>query len=381
MQKCAILVMKRGKVVDTKDMIMPNGDEIRAMGKDSEYRYMGVLECDTVKNAKVKALVTEEYKHRLVKMLKSKLNSGNLMRAINTYAVAVVRYTAGILKWTKEEMNNMDRMTRKKLTMYGGLHPKSDVDRLYVKRCHGGRGLASIYDVVEHEESQLTQYMMNSPDAVMEAVRNRINIRESNEQSVDRYTKWKEKTMHGQFLRQTEDKRSDETWLWLKRGTLKRETESLITAAQEQALRTNYRRARIEKDESSPKCRLCKVADETVSHIVSECKKLAQLEYKARHDRVATAFHWNLAKKYGFPHCDQWYQHVAEPVLENENTKLLWDFNIYTDHVIEARRPDIVVVRKDVSECLVVDIAVPGDVRVEEKEEEKLRNTEIFAES
>ena len=77
-----------------------------------------------------------------------------------------------------------------------------------------------------------------------------------------------------------------------------------------------------------------------------------------RHDRVATAVHWSLARKYGFPHCDQWYQHVAEPVLENANTKLLWDFNIYTDHVIEARRPDIVVVRKDVSGCLMVDIAV-----------------------
>ena len=84
--------------------------------------------------------------------------------------------------------------------MYSGLHPKSDVDRLHVKRGHEGRGLASIYDVVQHEESQLTQYMKNSPDTVMEAARKRINNRESNEQSMDRYAKWTEKTMHGQFL-------------------------------------------------------------------------------------------------------------------------------------------------------------------------------------
>ena len=57
--------------------------------------------------------------------------------------------------------------------------------------------------------------------------------------------------------------------------------------------------------------------------------------------------------------------------MENSNTKFLEDFNIYTDHVIDARQPDVVVVRKDVSECLVVDSAVPRDVRVEEKEKEK----------
>ena len=52
--------------------------------------------------------------------------------------------------------------------------------------------------------------------------------------------------------------------------------------------------------------------------------------------------------------------------------KLYWDFNIYTDHVIEARRPDIVLVKKETKECVVIDIAVPGDVRVERKEDEKI---------
>ena len=102
--------------------------------------------------------------------------------------------------------------------------------------------------------------------------------------------------MHGQFERQTKEMRSEESWMWLQRGTLKRETESLITAAQEQALRTNYRRAKIQKDGTSPLCRMCKQADETVSHIVSECSKMVQSEYKGRHDKVATAVHWGLAK-------------------------------------------------------------------------------------
>ena len=50
----------------------------------------------------------------------------------------------------------------------------------------------------------------------------------------ERKESWKEKTLHGQFLRQTDDIASEDRWLWLKQGNVKRETESLIFAAQEQ---------------------------------------------------------------------------------------------------------------------------------------------------
>ena len=62
---------------------------------------------------------------------------------------------------------------------------------------------------------------------------------------------------------------------------------------------------------------------------------------------------------------------MAEKVIENQNAKILWDFSIQTDHVIQARRPDIVVKDKGISHIWVIDIAVPGDGRVEEKEKEK----------
>ena len=65
-------------------------------------------------------------------MLKSKLNGKNKINAINTWAVSVLRYRAGIIRWTKEELKTLDRTTRKVLTINGAFHPKSDVDRLYV---------------------------------------------------------------------------------------------------------------------------------------------------------------------------------------------------------------------------------------------------------
>ena len=52
-----------------------------------------------------------------------------------------------------------------------------------------------------------------------------------------------------------------------------------------------------------------------------------------------------------------------ESVLENEDYKILRDFSIQTDHVIEARRPDLVVVDKKERSCKIIDFAVPGDSR------------------
>ena len=77
---------------------------------------------------------------RLRLILKSKLNGKNKITAINIRAVAVFRHGAGILQWKESELKNVDRKSRKTMTMYGALHPKSDVGRLYIKRKEGGGG-------------------------------------------------------------------------------------------------------------------------------------------------------------------------------------------------------------------------------------------------
>ena len=62
------------------------------------------------------------------------------------------------------------------------------------------------------------------------------------------------------------------------------------------------------------------------------------------------------------------------PVLENDLHKLLWDFNIQTDHLIPARKPDLIIINKKKKKkriCKIVDFAVPGDHRINLKESEK----------
>ena len=58
--------------------------------------------------------------------------------------------------------------------------------------------------------------------------------------------------------------------------------------------------------------------------------------------------------------------------MENDDVKLLWDINIQCDNIIEARRPNVILVDKKGKSCIIVDIAVPGDCIVREKELEKI---------
>jgi len=81
--------------------------------------------------------------------------------------------------------------------------------------------------------------------------------------------------------------------------------------------------------------------------------------YKKRHDKVAGIVHLSLCEKYGLTRSEQLYQHTAEPAIETERSNV----SIRTDHVIEHRRPDIVVLEKDNKTALLIDIAVPGDTR------------------
>ena len=147
-------------------------------------------------------------------MLKSKLNGRNKFQAINTWAVALLRYGAGIIKWNKEELQNLDRKSRKLLTLYGAFHPKSDVDRLYLPRCKGERGLISCKSCIRSEENSVGFYMKNSMEPLLEQVRMSGVIQTEECLPKEQYKKekttkkeqnWKEKKMYGQYCREASD--------------------------------------------------------------------------------------------------------------------------------------------------------------------------------
>ena len=95
------------------------------------------------------------------------------------------------------------------------------------------------------------------------------------------------------------------------------------------------------------KYRLCGERDETSSHVISECNKLAQKEYKTRHEWVSKVIYWEMCKKFKFNHTNKWYMHKPACVLENDIHKFVWDFDIQTDHTISARRPDLILINNN----------------------------------
>ena len=376
--KCAVLILKRGKKTLSDGIDLPHGKQIKSLNTNDSYKYLGVLEADTIKYDEMKKDVRKEYFRRVRKVLETKLNGGNIIKAINTWAVSLVRYTAPFIEWSKNELRDMDRRTRKLMTMHKALHPKDDIDRLYTERKEGGRGLFNIEECVELALLGLMNYVKSSKERIISAVRESNNGVEETVKEVKKTRKklWKErwvnKPLHGQFLRKTVDEADASSWNWVMRGHLKRETETLIMAAQDQALRTNAIKARIDKTTENSLCRMCHAKDETVMHILCECPKLAQKEYKRRHDWVGKAIHWEMSKQRGFEVKDKWYEHDPQPVIENNQFKVLWDFNVQTDHVIEARRPDMIVIDKEKKTCKIIDFAVPADYRLCQKEREKI---------
>ena len=236
-------------------------------------------------------IVSKEYIRRLRRVLKSKLNGGNLVPGVNTWAVSLLRYSAAFVSWRKSEMQAIDRKARKLFTIYGALHRKSDVDRLYIPRKEGGRGLISIEDCVQLAIRGLDVYVHGSEERLTQVARG-DNIDGLEAASVLKRSKkdkkledWEDKVLQGQYLKQTKEVRSDQCWDWLQNGDLKRKTESLIVAAQNQSIRTNIVKAKIDKSQRDSLCRVRRKVDESIDHIVSGCSKLAQ-EYKRRYDNL-----------------------------------------------------------------------------------------------
>jgi len=116
----------------------------------------------------MKEIVHEEYLRRVKAVARSQLYAGNLMTAIN---VCVVRYSAGILDWTKSEVAAMDVKTRKILAMNGIFHNKGNVDRLYLKRNEGGRELMGVKDCVQAEENNSEIYFKKSEEGLIIAAK------------------------------------------------------------------------------------------------------------------------------------------------------------------------------------------------------------------
>ena len=103
--------------------------------------------------------------------MKSKLNGGSLVRGVNRWTVSLLRCSAAFVSLRKSELQTIDKKTTKLFTIYEELHPKSDVDRLYIPRKEGGRGLISTEDCIKLAIRGLEVYVHRSEERLIQAAR------------------------------------------------------------------------------------------------------------------------------------------------------------------------------------------------------------------
>ena len=131
-------------------------------------------------------------------------------------------------------------------------------------------------------------------------LKDKVLIEEENLQDYQRRRKekkfrnWKEKTLHGEFVQQLQ--------LWLERrpgddsGMVFKEGNWRLDPCRPGANLKN--KFGMDNTSETLLCRLCRDSTDTVWHIFSGCRKLAQREYRKRHDKVALRVHWELCRKY-----------------------------------------------------------------------------------
>jgi len=249
--------------------------------------------------------------------------------------------------------------------MYKMHHPKPGIDRLYVKMEEGGKGLvqieaaykAEIINIAEYlntnykkdqfvnivKSQESTQPNMNS--IITTAAKSTEELRQPNEKSdaiqdgiqhtkarlgESLKKKWKNKVMHGQYIRNTDRQliSEEDTFLWLSKGDLKAETESELVAAQDQTLQTKCYATNILNTVTDSKCRLYQQFDETIDHIISACSILAKERYIKRHDRVCAQLHFNICKDTAVQLDKKlWNEHVPKSVETSQGGKvtILWN--------------------------------------------------------
>lgn len=143
---------------------------------------------------------------------------------------------------------------------------------------------------------------------------------------------------------------------------------SVNTNLRQQLLPTKtYEKTKLHQHVDDLKCRMCSQKQETVTHIMSACPKIAQSLYTSRHDKMLRPYYHYLLSAYGFneesDHKRPWYQQRPPiPVIENSLAKVNWNIEFHMEKKPEnnANKVDIAVMDKEKKVWLLIEGTVCG---------------------
>ena len=368
----------------------------------------------------IKQRIKRTYLDRLKRVWGSDLNAWLKLQATNVWAVSVFRYFF-FLKWSRTELKLLDNRTRAVIHRNGCHQYGASVERLYLPRQEGGRGLLSLVHVRERVLVSMATYLMRSDDRLLKAVvrhqllleaRHKHSLLKEARRIIDSLPglsmnntgvqydgeraqpckvvsilkaaqygalrkKLSQKRIHGVFYKQCLQKGWDGpgSHQWLVHGRFRGQTEAMIVAAQDGVIHTRAYRKRVlkESDCASESCRLCGSAPETLGHIFSSCPQHAWSLYKERHDRILYQVILALASAYRVPVPeDMRKQRIpGTGVLEGGGVKMVVDRPTPTDRQLRECRPDLVAYFASHRGITIFEIACSWDRLVVEREKEK----------
>nr|CAH7741340.1 unnamed protein product [Callosobruchus chinensis] len=416
--KCAMVHLKKGRRGDSgEEERLVDGSILRQLHAGDTYTYLGVTQSHIQEAKIVKECLRRKYLHRLRQIWSSELSGKNKVAATNMLAVPLVLYTFGAIHWTVEELRQLDTKTRKRMNMERSLHPKSSVPRIYLPRHLGGRGLLSLEHlhnrvvlatacyvtrstdplicfVREHEKTGKGAFLFKAAIRAAEELSLTIDFTRRCQQSVTELAPaqlkthikaaevefllklHKDKPMHGIFYKHLEEHGLSQqlTFSFLRSSGLKSETEGFIMACQDGVFNTLVYRSRVMGvNVPDARCRACRQAPETLMHLLSACRTYAGTAYVHRHNAALRVLYYHLRHSYGIDETPvlPYAPGDIESVVENERCRIYWNYSFPTLELVQANKPDIVLLDHQQKTMFVIEFSAPAEVNIVSKEEEK----------
>ncbi|CAH2093003.1 unnamed protein product [Euphydryas editha] len=407
LDKCNVLHLTAGHRNSTAGggHILLSGDTFKHLAISDRYKYLGVHESGKIEHSVIREQITKEYLKRVKKLLNTHLNSRNLIKGINTYAIPVLLYSFGIINYKNSDLKKIDVKTRKLLAIKKAHQQKAETERLYLPINQGGRGLLNVEYMYKAQIVKYKQYLKTENGQLIKAIvqhdtsrdkyslmkeaqeiETELHLPQGNAQTdeeirksiVNRHNEiWRNKQLHGQFPKKVLDQSNIDKELsfkWIKKQQISPSIESSIFAIQDQAVMTRQHQRDILEEPVDGKCRLCASKDETTQHIISGCEKLAGTYYVKRHNNLVQYVYWCLARQHKMEVSNLWWKEtLTQPqVKENNSAKIMWEIPVQTDVTITHNRPDLIYTNKENNKTYLIDVTVPSDYNIGAKEIEKL---------
>nr|CAH7732997.1 unnamed protein product [Callosobruchus chinensis] len=383
--KCAMVHLKKGRrgVKGEEDERLVDGSILRQLHAGDTYAYLGVAQSHIQEANIVKECLRRKYLQRLRQIWSSELSGKNKVAATNMLAVPLLLYTFGAIRWTVEELRQLDTKTRKRMNMERSLHPKSSVPRIYLPRHLGGRGLLSLERlhnrvvlatacyvtrstdpliclVREHEKVGKGAFLFKAAIRAAEELSLAIDFTRRCQQSITELAPaqlktrikaaevefllklHKDKPMHGIFYKHLEEHGLSQqlTFSFLRSSGLKSETEGFIMACQDGVFNILVYRSRVMGvNVPDARCRACRQAPETLMHLLHS---------------------YGIDETPVLPYAPG----DIESVVENERCRIYWNYSFPTLELVQANKPDI-------KTMFVIEFSAPAEVNIVSKEEER----------